>query len=477
MKSTPTLIPRIALSAFFLTALACSLPFFGDSVDESKMLETAVQLTLDFQSAHPPDAGLNPADSNAPLATQPGGLTPSSGVDLVVKQALVRFDGMTGLATFEATVCNIGAVEAGPFEVVISANGVDTHVAYPSTLASFFCVGVYDANTTLASYGVYSPGNVFVTMRVLPGDAGEAEANNVLESYVQVDKLDTHPPSNDLALYQDCLTRDEHRNCSQSIPRDPVANPHEIKKQAGNYMVIVPAAYEALANYQLIDNQICATALESYLGISIPQPVVERGVISDYSGGYAGSQGGIFTSGPASTFDLYLSNLADSWRYALNGQCVNAHELTHLFLGDVPMPSWLNEGLATIAQTTARTNYYNDLNIECREAGWYGTDYYGTLQEVPYQNLMVYDTNVPGIYYYYTGMCFWDYIESTYGTQAVQHIIQATVAYRDPVYNGCTPETLSTYFIQDIVNPVLGTDISPVTQARWGFGPTYTGCE
>jgi len=477
MKLSPTIIPRIALSTLFLTALACSLPFFGDSVDESAMLETTVALTLQAQSANPPDTGPNLADSNAPLATQPSDLVPSSGVDLVVRQALVRFDGLTGLATFEVTVCNIGTVEAGPFEVVISANGVDAHVAYPSALASLFCVGVYDVNTTLEGYGVSSPGNVFVTVRVLPSDAGEAESNNVLESYVQVDKLDTHPPSNDLALYQDCLTRDEHRNCSQYISKDPVANPHEVKKQAGNFIVIVPAAYEALANYQLIDNQICAAALESYLGISMPQPVVERGVISDYSGGYAGSQGGIFTSGQASTFDLFLTNLPDSWRYALNGQCANAHELTHLFLGDVPMPGWLNEGLATITQTTARTNYYNDLNIDCRDAGWYGMDFYGTVQEVPYQNLMVYDTNVPGIYYYYTGMCFWDYIESTYGAQAVQQIVQATVAYRDPVYNGCTPETLSTYFIQDIVNPVLGTDISLVTQARFGFGPTYMGCE
>jgi NAD+ synthase len=256
-----------------------------------------------------------------------------------------------------------------------------------------------------------------------------------------------------------------------------VASPHEVKKQAGNFIAIMPASYEALANHRLVDDEVCANALENYLGISMPQPVVGRGVISDYSGGYAGSQGGIYTSGPTSTFDTFLDNLPDSWRYALNGQCVNAHEMTHLFLGDVPMPTWLNEGLATITQTTARTNYYNNLDIECRESGWYGRDYFGTVQEVPYQNLMVYDSSVPGIYYYYTGMCFWDAVESTYGSQAVQQIIQATVAYRSPVYNGCTPETLSTYFIQDIVNPVLGVDISSMTQAKFGFGPTYTGCE
>jgi hypothetical protein len=318
---------------------------------------------------------------------------------------------------------------------------------------------------------------VFVSARVLPSDVGEAEGNNTLESYIQVDKLDTTPPANELALYQECMTRDTHRGCSSSIPKDPTSNPHEIKKQAGNFIIIMPAAYETLANYNLIDNEICANALESYLGIPMPQPVNGRGVISDYQGGYASMEGGIYTSGPASIFDNYLTYMPDYWRYALNGQCLNAHEMTHLFLGDVPMPGWLNEGLATITETTERTNYYNHLNIECRESGWYGRDYYGTVQEVAYQNLMVYDNSIPGIYYYYTGMCFWDYIEGIYGQQKVREIVQATVAYRNPVYNGCTSDRKSTYFIKDIVNPILGTDISSVTQAKFGFGANYTGCE
>lgn len=478
MRPSPApIIPKIALSAMFLAILACSIPVFGDSMDEAAMLETAVMLTLDAQSVNPPGLVPSPADPDAPPAPQPDSPPVSSGIDLMVKQALVRFDGLTGQATFEVTVCNIGTEDAGPFEVIISTNGVYSTATYPSNLASQACVGVFNPMSTLAAFGVYQPGEVFVGWQIVPSDEGESDDYNRGEKFVLVEKLDTTPPPNDLALYQDCMTRDTHRNCSQYIPRDPVASPHEVKKQAGNFIAIMPASYESLANYRLVDDEICANALETYLGISMPQPVIGRGVISDYSGGYAGSQGGIYTSGPASTFDTFLDNLPDSWRYALNGQCVNAHEMTHLFLGDVPMPNWLNEGLATISQTTARTNYYNNLDIECRETGWYGRDYYGTVQEVPYQNLMVYDSSIPGIYYYYTGMCFWDAVESTYGSQAVQQIIQATVAYRNPVYNGCTPETLSTYFIQDIVNPVLGADISSMTQAKFGFGPTYTGCE
>jgi hypothetical protein len=441
-------------------------------MEEGAMLATSVQRTLEAQIANPPSVGPSvPADSQSDAHAT------FSGVDLIVKQTLVRFDGLTGLATFELTVCNIGTEEAGPFEVIISANGVYSTATYPSNLASQACAGVYNPMSTLAAFGVYQPGEVLVSWQIVPSDTGESDDYNRGQKLVLVDKLETTPPANDLALYQDCMTRDTHRNCSQNIPKDPVSNPHEIKKQAGNFIAIVPAAYEALANYDLIDNQICATALEGYLGISMPQPVIGRSVISDYGGGYAGSQGGIYTSGPASTFDYFLSNLPTSWGYAMKGECVNAHEMTHLLLGDVPMPTWLNEGLATIAQTTTRTNYYNDINIECRESGWYGMDYFGNWQETPYQNLMVLDASVPGIYFYYTGMCFWDYIEKNFGQDKVRDIVRATVAYRNPVYNGCTAETKSTYFIQDIVNPILGTDISSVTQAKFNFGVTYTGCE
>jgi len=463
----------VALSTALLAILACSLPaLFNDPMAEEAMLATSVQQTLEAQGVNQPDT-----DPSMPSDSPPDTPATSSGIDLMVKQALVRYDGLTGQATFELTVCNIGTEEAGPFEVRLLANGVYNSATHSSNLASQTCVGVFNPMSTLAGFGVYQPGEVLLSWEIDPSDEGESDDYNRGQKFMVVDKVDTTPSPNELTLYQDCMTRDTHNNCSSSIPQDPTGNPHEIKKQAGNFISIVPAAYEALANHYLMDNEICAKALETYLGIAMPQPVIGRGVIADYTGGYFGSQGGIYTSGPTSMFDNFLTNLPESWGYALKGECVNAHEMTHYFLGDVPMPTWFNEGLATIAQTTARTNYYNNLNIECRENGWYGVDYYGTEQEHPYQNLMVYDTTIPGIYYYYTGMCFWDYIEKTFGQDKVREIVSDTVSYRNPVYNGCTAETKSTYFIQDIVNPTLGTDISSVTLAKFNVGATYTGCE
>jgi len=304
----------LMLTAIILVLLACACPMFSDPMEEEAMLATSVQQTLEAQGVNPPGVG-----PSAPSESPPDAPTTSTGIDLIVKQALVRYDGLTGQATFELTVCNIGTEDAGPFEVRLLANGVYNSATHPSNLASQTCVGVFNPMSTLAGFGMYQPGEVLVSWEIIPSDEGESDDYNRGQKFMVVDKVDTTPPPNDLALYQDCMTYDTHRNCSQYIPRDPVGDPHEIKKQAGNFIAIVPAAYEALSNYDLMDNEICANALESYMGIAMPQPVIGRSVISDYSGGYAGSQGGIYTSGPASTFDHFLNNLPESWGYALNG--------------------------------------------------------------------------------------------------------------------------------------------------------------
>ena len=62
---------------------------------------------------------------------------------------------------------------------------------------------------------------------------------------------------------------------------------------------------------------------------------------------------------------------------------------------------------------------------------------------------------MPKTHYYLTGMCFWDYLESTYGHQTFQRVMQALAARRGET--ACIP------FLKDIVNPIVGTDISVVT--------------
>ena len=50
-------------------------------------------------------------------------------------------------------------------------------------------------------------------------------------------------------------------------------------------------------------------------------------------------------------------------------------------------------------------------------------------------------------------------------------------AFQDPEFNYCSPQRRSTYFMVDVVPPALGVDLTPLTQARWGFGATFTSCE
>ncbi len=73
--------------------------------------------------------------------------------------------------------------------------------------------------------------------------------------------------------------------------------------------------------------------------------------------------------------------------------------------------------------------------------------------------------------YYDTSACFWDYIESTFGHQAFQQVIQSMDRYTQQRGNTCMP------LLTEIINPTLGTDISPITKARFGFDTTNSSCD
>ena len=79
------------------------------------------------------------------------------------------------------------------------------------------------------------------------------------------------------------------------------------------------------------------------------------------------------------------------------------------------------------------------------------------------------DTGGP---YYVTGACFWEYFESAFGHDAFLSLMDALEATRegpgDP-FQGC-PKFL------DLIAPIIGEDISPLTQERFGFGPDYARC-
>jgi hypothetical protein len=401
--------------------------------------------------------------------------------DLMTRQVMLRYDGRSGMGIFEATLCNLGEVAASPpFEVQFLANGIAPSIKVTAELPPHFCAGVHVPDSSFAAYNITQPGVVDVQVNLITVST-DPQDNNTYQESVRIDKLDVAPPAGQLADYQQCRNNEGHADCSARLKLDPVADPHEIKKQSGDYIAIVPAEYEFLATWFVVDNQLCAPSLESYLGIPHPAPTVQRAVISDYEGGYTVYGSAIFSSAPQSGFDYYqqtegLEELF--WRNRLDDECSNIHEMTHWFLGYTPMPGWLEEGLATIVEDNTRTNYSESSSIECREDGWYGTDMNGNWGTYPFQNLTVYDASVPGIYYYYSASCFWVYIEEQYGVDKVKQIIQQVVQHRLPLTeNFCDGSQQTFFFIRDIVNPVIGEDISSVTRSRWGFDQFFSDCQ
>ena len=475
----------VVAGAFSLVTAACG----GGSVlapppttgtvqaTESSVTDPSVGDPSATESSVVEPSSSQPVESSVTTGTTPPAPAPAPAPDLAVHQVMLRYEGAAGAGTFEATICNLGeAVDPGP-EVTITANGVQATVR-GGTMDPMSCDDLSDPMLDLSSYGVAGPGRVTVTVEV-GGIGGDPPGNNTLAVDLDIAEVTASAPSDQLQRYRDCLARgNDHRNCVIEVPYHPIADAGEVMKVSNGYLVIGPARYSEVLSYLLADNALCTPRLEEWLGIDGPTPVSHRLVVTDdYSGGYAVPFVQVYSVGSGVGWDEFAAD-EGPWRQPhLEGICSNAHELTHLILGEVPMPGWLNEGLATYMQDSGRSGYGRSQPVECREHGWYGRDFDGVVREVPFQDLMIYDPDVHGIYYYYTAMCFWEYLEDQYGTGAIQEILRETAAYRDPGFNGCTSMRMSVLFIDDIVNPVLGTDISPVTLDKWGFGGTYTSCE
>jgi len=137
-----------------------------------------------------------------------------------------------------------------------------------------------------------------------------------------------------------------------------------------------------------------------------------------------------------------------------NLQNGNTHELTHIFLKNINISSnyrWAEEGLAEYTRHLELQGY---IPLICNESGWTSDNTPGS--NTPYLNY----NNLSN----YQGFeCFWKYIKDNYGENAIKKIGQALNNTR-LVY---PPQEKR--FIHDIVNPALGTDLSSLVQARYGY--------
>ena len=375
-------------------------------------------------------------------------------------------------------MCNQGVEAVTGVHLAISANGIEALISSDDVIEAETCIGYHDDTVDLPAFGIDQPSSVAVFTEVV-AISGDPDGNNTLHQDLEVETITVTAPADQLAAYRECRASANHRNCVGLVPYHPIPDEGEVMKVLGDFIAIAPAEFEEVATFTLADSRTCVIPMREYLGIEGPPVIAGRVVVADdYSGGYVAPFVEIYSAQSYEEWQCLVGEMGWWWRDLIAGHCSNSHELTHLLLGDVPMPGWLNEGLATLMEDTGRSRDSTEQPVECRETGWYGWDMAVSADaEVPYQDLMVYDPDVFGIYYDYTGMCFWDYLEQEFGPETVREIVRETVLHRDTRFNGCTDFTDSVYFIRDIVNPILGVDISSVAKERWGFDDTFTGCE
>ena len=413
--------------------------------------------------------------------------------DLMILHALLRYDGTEAQGTFEITVCNLGTGSAAPFEASITINGVEQLVAYPEMMAPQTCDDVFVPDTTFETFGITEPGKTTLQAAIIPQNTDDPDGNNTLEQSMSITDLATLTEGElvDLAQYQECRLTQSHTACSEFVADAPLNDPHEVKKQLDNLIVIAPAEFDQIANMKIMDMGNCLGPLTDYLGISFPLSHVRQRLI-DAANPNEGAHNslpeiGYIVHSARNTIEASLRGefpheMPFTWQNIIPGKCADAHELTHVFMGNTPLPTWMDEGLATYMDEPERSDAAHAKYFSCSPEGWVDWVYYsdGSLHEkvtypfvdlsVPLHEAAVDESAYSAqSHYYRTGMCFWDYVECNFGHEAFQRVIQALDAQRGN--QGCLP------FLSEIVNPVLGADISTETQARFGFGLDETNCD
>ena len=404
--------------------------------------------------------------ASIPATPPPASATP--------RNLVLRYDGADLSGTLEAVVCNPTTEAGRGFGLTMTGpNGIEntvtaTHAGVPGNS----CASVFDSALGLPAFGITEPGRYELVVGIIQGgEAGGVVLEVAVRDVALPDPNDAYAAGSDpFTSFDDCLAWAYDGGCENFEYHTP--EPEEVLKRIGDYIAIAPVELESLATFTLLEMQLCGPRIEEYLGITGPRPVYQRTFIGADISPFA------LAIPPVDwhimlSFETLLGEVAKlddfKWPTLLDGRCdpTVAHELTHLAIGSTPLPSFLNEGLATWMETFERSNGFRDSNVvDCASDSWSAT---WNDTWVPFSDVLHPDPNAPFLDLYYTSMCFWDYLESEYGTDTVLAIIQETVEHRDPAWSGVCPRAIDSfvYFIPDIVNPILGVDISSITQERW----------
>jgi hypothetical protein len=243
--------------------------------------------------------------------------------------------------------------------------------------------------------------------------------------------------------------------------------------ESGQFAVIVPTGYELLAEKHLDDLQYCFPLLKEQLGL-VPfyNKVYVVFPLAKESKSYAAtSTSSIYYYRTEDQLDSVLRSFKKRSDEGLDfgvgsDSCLNAHEFTHIFTGELHLPRWANEGIATYMTTQmpdvkGKPNYCADDGLRWK-----------TLKEekfVPYFDLSkslgavtpVDETNEN--YLYETASCVFDYIAKNYGQDKIKLIMQKFAEYAanhepDEIIGKDMNRFSSGVFIEEGIVPIIGED-------------------
>lgn len=134
------------------------------------------------------------------------------------------------------------------------------------------------------------------------------------------------------------------------------------------FNVIVPAGYELLAKKNLQDMENCFPLLENTLGV-LPKynELFITFILSDENKDFASPEASaVYYYRTKKSLDGDLKREESGRGVQINVDiCNNAHELAHIFTGELHLPHWASEGIATYA---AQKN--SSTKLVCYDEGW-----------------------------------------------------------------------------------------------------------
>ncbi|OGJ42010.1 hypothetical protein A3I58_01575 [Candidatus Peregrinibacteria bacterium RIFCSPLOWO2_02_FULL_39_10] len=299
--------------------------------------------------------------------------------------------------------------------------------------------------------------------------------NDVVDEPVVKEDVDATWSGEELSCVEFSCSNLESSNDRISVVYHPClvkcSNGYKIS-ESGQFAVIVPTGYELLAEKHLDDLQYCFPLLKEQLGL-VPfyNKVYVVFPLADESKSYAStSTSSIYYYRTKDQLDSAQKSFKKRSDEGLNfgvgpDSCINAHEFTHIFTGELHLPRWANEGIA---------EYMITQMPDVKDKPSYCADdvlHFKSLKDEkfePYSDLSK-SFGVPDVdesnedYLYETGACVFDYISEKYGQDKIKLIMQRFAEYAanhepDEIIGKDMNRFSSKIFIREGIVPVIGED-------------------